>query len=836
MLRLPVTSDVEEALLHHLRMIGGTGQPSDVYGLLGDLFGLTKAEQTTLMPRQNERHWDNRVRTARKHLVERGLLDNRVHGQWKLTTAGMAAKTASSHEFKTREREIVSEGGQPSERFAKPAMFKKILIANRGEIACRVIRTARRMGIQTVAVYSDADARAPFVRMADEAVHIGPSPAAQSYLVADKIIAACKQTGAEAVHPGYGFLSERTSFAEELAKNNIAFIGPPVNAIAAMGDKIESKKLAKAAGVNVVPGSEDAIADTAEALTVSREIGYPVMMKASAGGGGKGMRLAYNDKDVEEGFEATQREGLNSFGDERVFIEKFILNPRHIEIQILGDQHGNILYLNERECSIQRRHQKVVEEAPSPFVTPKMRKAMGEQCVALARAVGYYSAGTVELIVSGADPNGESFYFLEMNTRLQVEHPVTEAITGIDLVEQMIRVAAGEQLGMTQDDIRIDGWAIENRVYAEDPYRGFLPSTGRLVRYRSPVHSSPARGGGPAQLVEGHKPESPTPRSREIPPVPLHHPADGPPPRAGEEFALRGVGGIRVDDGVTEGGEVSMFYDPMIAKLITWAPTRNEAADLQIAALDRFEIEGLAHNIDFVSAIMQHPRFRSGNLTTGFIAEEYPDGFHGAPASERHLKNLAGIAGFVSTVRAARARQIDGQLSEPLEPPTEWAVMIAGQTYAVSDGPDGLTVDGVDSGLMLAYDPVANAVKAELDDEKYSVLRVQVAPTRTGLKLKSRGASHAAVILPARVAHLTRHMIEKIPPDLSRFLICPMPGLLVSLNVAVGDKVEAGQPLAVVEAMKMENILRAEKTATVKVINAKQGESLAVDAVILELE
>ncbi|MEY2944030.1 MAG: hypothetical protein RLY97_2044, partial [Pseudomonadota bacterium] len=426
-------------------------------------------------------------------------------------------------------------------------MFKKILIANRGEIACRIIKTAQAMGIKTVAVYSDADARAPFVRMADEAVHIGPSPAAQSYLIADKIIAACKQTGAEAVHPGYGFLSERTSFAEALAAEGIEFIGPPVGAIAAMGDKIESKKLAMKAGVNVVPGFVGEIDDTEHAVRISAEIGYPVMMKASAGGGGKGMRLAYNEADVREGFEATKREGLNSFGDDRVFIEKFILNPRHIEIQILGDKHGNILYLNERECSIQRRHQKVVEEAPSPFVTPKMRKAMGEQCVALSRAVGYFSAGTVELIVSGADPTGESFYFLEMNTRLQVEHPVTECITGIDLVEQMIRVAAGEKLAMTQDDIKIDGWAIENRVYAEDPYRGFLPSTGRLTRYRPPV-----AGWSEDEDANGR----------------------------------RGIEGVRVDDGVYEGGEVSMFYDPMIAKLVTWGATRDEAADKQIAALD----------------------------------------------------------------------------------------------------------------------------------------------------------------------------------------------------------------------------------------------------------
>ena len=673
-------------------------------------------------------------------------------------------------------------------------MFKKILIANRGEIACRVIKTARRMGIATVAVYSDADARAPFVKMADEAVHIGPSPAAQSYLIADKIIAACKQTGAEAVHPGYGFLSERTSFAEALAAENIAFIGPPVNAIAAMGDKIESKKLAKAAGVNVVPGFVGEIADTEHAVRIAAEIGYPVMMKASAGGGGKGMRLAHSEADVREGFEATKREGLNSFGDDRVFIEKFILNPRHIEIQILGDKHGNILYLNERECSIQRRHQKVVEEAPSPFVTPKMRKAMGEQCVALALAVGYYSAGTVELIVSGADPSGESFYFLEMNTRLQVEHPVTEAITGIDLVEQMIRVAYGEKLALTQDDIGIDGWAIENRVYAEDPYRGFLPSTGRLVRYNPPV---------PGWTDDGS--------------------ANG----------RRGLDGVRVDDGVYEGGEVSMFYDPMIAKLVTWGETRDEAADKQIAALDAFEIEGLGHNIDFVSAIMQHPRFRSGELTTGFIAEEYPEGFHGAPASADLKAQLAAIAGFVATARADRALQIDGQLDGPLDPPYVWAVTLDGTTFTVELGEEEITVDGAPVDLALEYTPGDRIVEAEIDGEPLSV---RIEPVRTGLKMTTRGAIHKVQILPAHVAPLTRHMIEKIPPDLSKFLICPMPGLLVSLNVKVGDKVEAGQPLAVIEAMKMENILRAEKSAVVKKVNAAAGESLAVDAVILELE
>ncbi|WP_374589610.1 biotin carboxylase N-terminal domain-containing protein [Novosphingobium sp.] len=672
-------------------------------------------------------------------------------------------------------------------------MFKKILIANRGEIACRVIKTARRMGIQTVAVYSDADARAPFVQMADEAVHIGPSPAAQSYLIADKIIAACKQTGAEAVHPGYGFLSERTSFAEQLAAEGIAFIGPPVGAIAAMGDKIESKKLAKEAGVNVVPGFVGEIEDTEHAVRISNEIGYPVMMKASAGGGGKGMRLAYDEKDVREGFEAVKREGLNSFGDDRVFIEKFILNPRHIEIQILGDQHGNILYLNERECSIQRRHQKVVEEAPSPFVTPKMRKAMGEQCVALARAVGYYSAGTVELIVSGADPSGESFYFLEMNTRLQVEHPVTECITGIDLVEQMIRVAAGEKLAFTQDDIKIDGWAIENRVYAEDPYRGFLPSTGRLVRYQPPVD-------GWTEDEDGN--------------------------------GRRGVDGVRVDDGVYEGGEVSMFYDPMIAKLITWGKTRDEAADKQIEALDRFEIEGLGHNIDFVSAIMQHPRFRSGELTTGFIAEEYPDGFSGAATSDEALGHLAAIAGFVATARADRARQIDQQLNGELEPPYDWSVTIGGRTFTV-ELEEEVLVNGEPLDIGISYTPGDRLIEAHVEGQTYGV---KLEPTRTGLKMTTRGAIHNVQILPARVANLTQHMIEKVPPDLSKFLICPMPGLLVALHVAEGDKVEAGQPLAVVEAMKMENILRAEKSATVKKVNAKAGDSLAVDAVILELE
>ena len=673
-------------------------------------------------------------------------------------------------------------------------MFKKILIANRGEIACRVIKTARRMGIQTVAVYSDADARAPFVQMADEAVHIGPPPAAESYLIADKIIEACKQTGAEAVHPGYGFLSERTTFAEALAAAGIEFIGPPVNAIAAMGDKIESKKLAREAGVNVVPGYVGEIDDTEHAVQISNDIGYPVMMKASAGGGGKGMRLAYSEKDVREGFESVKREGLNSFGDDRVFIEKFIEDPRHIEIQVLGDRHGNIIYLNERECSIQRRHQKVVEEAPSPFVTPKMRKAMGEQCVALAKAVDYHSAGTVELIVSGADKTGESFYFLEMNTRLQVEHPVTECITGVDLVEQMIRVAAGEKLSISQDDVKIDGWAIENRVYAEDPYRGFLPSTGRLSRYRPPV--------------EGWTDD-------------------------GAENGRRGLDGVRVDDGVYEGGEVSMFYDPMIAKLITWGKTRDEAADKQVAALDLFEIEGLGHNIDFVSAIMQHPRFREGNLTTGFIAEEYPEGFTGAAAANSLKKKLVAIAGFIATARADRARRVDGQLAETLDPPSAWSVKLDGTYYATELTEEGVSVDGEAVDLAMEYAPGDKLVIAEMGDE---TLGVKLETTRMGFKMTTRGAIHTMEVLPTRVAELSQYMIEKIPPDLSKFLICPMPGLLVTLHVAEGDHIEAGQPLAVVEAMKMENILRAEKAGTVKAVNAKAGDSLAVDAVILEME
>jgi propionyl-CoA carboxylase alpha chain len=691
-------------------------------------------------------------------------------------------------------------------------LFSKILIANRGEIACRVIQTARAMGIATVAVYSDADARAPFVKMADEAVHIGPAPASESYLNPAKIIAACKQTGAEAVHPGYGFLSERASFVEALEAEGIAFIGPPAGAIAAMGDKIESKKLALKAGVNVVPGFVGEIRDTEHAAEISAEIGYPVMMKASAGGGGKGMRLAWSEEDVREGFEATKREGLNSFGDDRVFIEKFIENPRHIEIQILGDKHGKILYLNERECSIQRRHQKVVEEAPSPFVTPEMRKSMGEQCVALARAVDYHSAGTVELIVSGSDPTGESFYFLEMNTRLQVEHPVTEAITGIDLVEQMIRVAAGEPLAMSQDDIGIDGWAIENRVYAEDPYRGFLPSTGRLVHYSPPV-----KGWTEDDQVMG---------------------------KARRGIA-HGNGGVRVDDGVYEGGEVSIFYDPMIAKLITWAPTRKEAADLQIEALDNFRIKGVGHNVDFLSAIMQHNRFRSGELTTGFIAEEYPDGFTGAPVTEDFQRRLAAICAGNEFTWQSRARRISGQLDGGMvsghqvtghQVTGEWLVKIGDARHEVVLGEGHATVDGVRVEGNCDWVPgMSQAVATTGSDETAARYGLIVERDGAHWVITTRGASHRALALPLRLAAHESLMIEKEPPDLSGMLICPMPGMLVKLHVSEGDVVQPGQPLATVEAMKMENILRAEKEGTISKINAAEGESLAVDTIILEL-
>jgi propionyl-CoA carboxylase alpha chain len=677
-------------------------------------------------------------------------------------------------------------------------MFKKILIANRGEIACRVIRTARRMGIKTVAVYSDADARAPHVLMADERVRLGPPPASESYLKAELIIDACRETGAEAVHPGYGFLSERESFAKALEKAGIAFIGPPPKAIRAMGDKIESKNLAAKAGVNVVPGHLGDIATTAEAVKIAKDIGFPVMMKASAGGGGKGMRLAFNEKDVREGFDSVKREGLSSFGDDRVLIEKFIEQPRHIEIQVLGDKHGNVLYLGERECSIQRRHQKVVEEAPSPFVSPEMRRAMGEQAVALAKAVGYHSAGTVELIVNGADPTGKSFYFLEMNTRLQVEHPVTEEVTGLDLVEQMIRVAAGEKLGFTQDNVKLDGWSVETRVYAEDPYRHFLPSTGRLIRYTRP-------------------PETRDDQVR-----------------------------VRVDDGVVEGSEISMFYDPMVAKLITWAPDREGAIDAQIAALDAFELDGIGDNVDFLSALMQHPRFRAGDLATDFIADEYPDGFHGAPADAQLMSDIAVIGGMIGAISEERNAGIDSQLGPPVIPSCERVVVVdpgsgsgaGAEQHRVRIKPyQGGTLAVLDGGELIdtigRWTPGQRLLSVTIDGRPRTV-KLQ----RSGRSwlINTRGATHRVQVMPPHVADLSKHMLDKPPPDLSRLLLAPMPGLLTRLDVKVGDKVEPGQPVAVMEAMKMENILRAPKSATVKATPVKAGDSLAVDQVIVEFE
>ncbi|MDX2288778.1 MAG: acetyl/propionyl/methylcrotonyl-CoA carboxylase subunit alpha [Hyphomicrobiaceae bacterium] len=670
-------------------------------------------------------------------------------------------------------------------------MFKKILIANRGEIACRVIKTARRMGITTVAVYSDADQHALHVEMADEAIHIGPAVAAQSYLVIDKIIAACKQSGAEAVHPGYGFLSEREAFAKALAANGIVFIGPNPGAIAAMGDKIESKKAAAKANVSTVPGYLGEIGDAKEAVKIAAEIGYPVMIKASAGGGGKGMRIAWNAKECAEGFELARSEARSSFGDDRCFIEKFIVNPRHIEIQVLGDKHGNVIYLGERECSIQRRNQKVIEEAPSPLLDAATRKAMGEQAVALARAVAYDSAGTVEF-VAGQD---RSFFFLEMNTRLQVEHPVTEMITGVDLVEQMIRVAAGEKLALKQADVKLNGWAVESRIYAEDPFRSFLPSIGRLVKYR--------------------------------------------PPREGSADGLT----VRNDTGVYEGGEISMYYDPMIAKLVTHAPTRLEAIELQAEALDAFYIDGIQHNIPFLTALMQHPRWRSGNLSTGFIAEEYPDGFKPTAAEGEALKVLAAVAAAIDHTNNARRRQITHQMDgTPVKFAHARVVMLGGVSQAVVvEGPlsgpvtvrlvdpDGTETDVFDlASTWWPGDPIWSGKVRDRD------VCVQVRPIMNGYDLAYRGVRVPARVFTQREAALAALMPEKVAADTSRLLLCPMPGLVKAINVVVGDEVKAGDPLAVVEAMKMENVLRAERDAKVVKLNAKPGDSLAVDEIIME--
>lgn len=673
-------------------------------------------------------------------------------------------------------------------------MFNKILIANRGEIACRVIKTARAMGIQSVAVYSDADKNALHVSMADEAVHIGAAAASDSYLLADKIIAACKSTGAEAVHPGYGFLSERAEFATALAAEHIAFIGPPVGAIKAMGDKITSKKLAAEAGVSTVPGHMGIIKDAAEAVTIARQIGYPVMIKASAGGGGKGMRVAYDDEQAEEGFERSSSEAAASFGDDRIFIEKFVEQPRHIEIQVLADSHGNCIYLGERECSIQRRNQKVIEEAPSPFLDAVTRKAMGEQSVALSQAVDYSSAGTVEFIVD----KDQNFYFLEMNTRLQVEHPVTELITGIDLVEQMIRIAYGESLSISQQDVKLSGWAMESRVYAEDPYKNFLPSIGRLTRYAPPA-----------------------------------------------EIKSADTGCItRNDTGVYEGGEISMFYDPMIAKLCTWSENRTMAIDAMQDALNEFAIEGIEHNLPFLSAVMSHDRFRSGNISTAFIAEEWPDGFSGVAPSEEELTQsaLTALALHALTERLRASpdrRRFNTKASETNHRVVRVNAQNREFSYTVTDNTVQVSAIGSANNIT----STVSIQTTWLPGETFARLRIEGLPVSYkvqaitgGYRLRRNGMDIKAQVLSAKAAELMHLMPDKQPPDTSRYLLCPMPGLVIKLNVVAGDEVQEGQALAIVEAMKMENVLRAEKPGTVLDVPVSEGDSLAVDDIILEFQ
>ena len=676
-------------------------------------------------------------------------------------------------------------------------MFDKILIANRGEIACRVIKTARKMGIETVAIYSDADRQALHVQMADEAVHVGPAPANQSYIVIDNVMAAIKSSGAQAVHPGYGFLSENAKFAEALEAAGVAFVGPPKGAIEAMGDKITSKKIAQEAGVSTVPGYMGLIADADEAVKISNEIGYPVMIKASAGGGGKGMRIAWNDEEAREGFQSSKNEAANSFGDDRIFIEKFVTQPRHIEIQVLCDAHGNGVYLGERECSTQRRNQKVVEEAPSPFLDEETRRAMGEQSVALAKAVGYASAGTVEFIVDG----NKNFYFLEMNTRLQVEHPVTELITGVDLVEQMIRVAAGKELSITQDDVKLTGWAIENRLYAEDPYRNFLPSIGRLTRYRPPAET--------AAYAPGVAPGD-----------------------AGDVV-------VRNDTGVYEGGEISMYYDPMIAKLCTWAPTRDAAIEAMRVALDSFEVEGIGHNLPFLSAVMDHPKFVSGDMTTAFIAEEYPEGFDGVNLPESDLRRIAASCAAMHRVAEIRRTQVSGRMdNHERRVGNNWVVAIGDHSYAlrISADPEGATVRFEDkSEIRVSSDwTPGDSLAHVLTDGAPLVLKVD--KITQGFRVRSRGADLKVHVRRPRQAELAALMPEKLPPDTSKMLLCPMPGLVVKINVEVGQEVQEGQALCTIEAMKMENILRAEKKSVVSKINAGAGDSLAVDDVIIEFE
>jgi propionyl-CoA carboxylase alpha chain len=665
-----------------------------------------------------------------------------------------------------------------------PQMFKRILIANRGEIACRIIKTARRMGIETVAVYSEADRDALHVEMADTAVPIGPPPATQSYLVIERIVAACKQSGAEAVHPGYGFLSEREAFAHALNAAGIVFIGPNAKAIAAMGDKIESKKAAAHAKVSTVPGHLGVIENDIQAITIAEQIGYPVMIKASAGGGGKGMRIAFSKDEVAENFARARSEAKSSFGDDRVFIEKFITDPRHVEIQVLGDKHGNVIYLGERECSIQRRNQKVIEESPSPLLDPKTRAKMGEQAVALAKAVGYDSAGTVEF-VAGQD---RSFYFLEMNTRLQVEHPVTELVTGIDLVEQMIRVAAGEPLAFKQSDIKLNGWAVESRVYAEDPYRNFAPSIGRLIRYRPP----------PEGVHDGIT--------------------------------------VRNDTGVTEGGEISLYYDPMIAKLVTHAKSRREAIDAQADALDAFTIEGIRHNIPFLAAIMQNPRWREGKLSTAFIAEEFPHGFERGHPSGAMARAIAGVAAAIDHVLGERKRRISGQMNSAVTRERRRAIWLGSEELQADVARDGeaITVlfeDGNSHVLSANWTPGMPVWSGTLDG---TAIAVHVRMIPNGFELAYRGVEVKAFVYTEREARYARLMPAKKLSGSEKSVRCPMPGLVVSIAVTEGQEVKAGETLAVIEAMKMENVLRAERDGVVKKIPIKPGDSVAVDAVIME--
>ena len=658
-------------------------------------------------------------------------------------------------------------------------MFKKLLIANRGEIACRIIRTCRKLGIATVAVYSEADADALHVLQADEKVLLGPPQAAQSYLLADRIVEACRRTGAEAVHPGYGFLSERAGFARALEEAGITFVGPPVGAIEAMGDKIESKRLAREAKVSTVPGTLDAVSEPAVALEVARSIGYPVMVKASAGGGGKGMRIAHDDQELLDGLERARSEARSSFGDDRCFIEKYVVEPRHIEIQVLGDRQGNIVYLGERECSIQRRHQKVIEEAPSPFLDEATRRAMGEQAVALSRAVGYHSAGTVEFIVD----RHRNFYFLEMNTRLQVEHPVTELVTGVDLVELMIKVAAGEPLPFRQQQVRLDGWAIEARVYAEDPRRGFLPSIGRLVRYREP---------------------------------------------SGE--------GIRVDSGIVEGGEVSMYYDPMIAKLCAKGPDRATATARLARALDGYLVRGVGHNIPFLSAVLANPRFAEGRLSTNFIAEEYGERFQGRELGEAVRHDLAAVAVAMRVRELARAAEIGGRMRTwRYQPVTDWTVQLNEELLAVDvefPGGEGLTctVAGHKLHVALEWQPGQKLAKATIDGR---FLVVQVDPLLEGYLLSHGGAELKALLRTRRAAEYAARMPVKVPPDTSRQVKSPMPGLIVAVAVVPGQEVKLGQELCVLEAMKMENVLRAERDGTVAEVLIAARDTVAADQILL---